>query len=292
MRTDPEIEYLFQPDQDCRRFGNRVKVNRYSMRSDDFPARKSDPRELRVMVIGDSVVNGGALTDQSDLGTTLMQRTLAEALGRPVVVGNISAGSWGTPNQAAFVRRFGLFDADVIVIVLSSHDVADVPHFDPKETTGPAFPTHRPPLALWEGFTRYVLSRATAEPPPPPPVEGPQLRADTEASMAALRQMFDAARAANAKVLVALHLARDESLAAPDPGHHVITQEANRAGVPVVPLGPAFRAAREPLYRDQIHPNAAGQRVIGQTLAAAVQALLQTPARTTAPATTPPVPVP
>src|SRR5690348_14331043 len=35
MQSDPEIEYLFKPDQDCRRFGKRIHYNHYSMRSED-----------------------------------------------------------------------------------------------------------------------------------------------------------------------------------------------------------------------------------------------------------------
>src|SRR5215213_5583367 len=85
MRADPDIEYLFKADQDCRRFGNRIKYNHYSMRSEDFPEHKSDKNEQRVMVVGDSVVNGGALMDQAKLGTTLLRDRLAADLKRPVV---------------------------------------------------------------------------------------------------------------------------------------------------------------------------------------------------------------
>ena len=92
--ADPEIEYLFKPDQTCYPFHKRVHYNAWSMRSEDFPRHKSQPDELRVMVFGDSVVNGGSLTDHADLATTILQRRLSEDLGRPVVVGNISAGSW------------------------------------------------------------------------------------------------------------------------------------------------------------------------------------------------------
>ena len=37
--ADPRIEYLFKPNQNCRRFGNTIRYNAWSMRSDDFPAR-------------------------------------------------------------------------------------------------------------------------------------------------------------------------------------------------------------------------------------------------------------
>src|SRR5437762_14351160 len=58
-QADPQIEYMFKADKECRSLGHRIKYNHYSMRSDDFPRHKSDPSELRVMVVGDSIVNGG-----------------------------------------------------------------------------------------------------------------------------------------------------------------------------------------------------------------------------------------
>ena len=118
--ADPEIEYLPQPAKSYLRFGKRISYNAYSMRSRDFPRTKVNPDELRVLVVGDSVINGGAQTDQQALATTLLENKLAESLDRPVLVANIAAGSWGPPNILAYLRRFGLFDADVVVIVLTA----------------------------------------------------------------------------------------------------------------------------------------------------------------------------
>lgn len=35
--ADPRYEYMFKPDQDVKRFGNRVFINEYGMRSDPLP---------------------------------------------------------------------------------------------------------------------------------------------------------------------------------------------------------------------------------------------------------------
>src|SRR5688572_8802065 len=67
--SDPEIEYLHNPNQTCYRFGHLIHINAYSMRSDDFPKTKSHPKEKRVLVLGDSIINGGAQTNQSQLAT-------------------------------------------------------------------------------------------------------------------------------------------------------------------------------------------------------------------------------
>ena len=141
---DPEIEYLFAPNQDVRRFGNRVVYNNVSMRSADrWSMAKERPEELRVLVLGDSVINGGALTDHARLATTIAQETL-DRPARPVRVGNVSAGSWGPENLLAYVERFGLFDADLAVVVLSTHDLRDVR----------TFPDDLGPTSRWRGRSR------------------------------------------------------------------------------------------------------------------------------------------
>ena len=105
--THPRIEYLYAPNQDVRRFGKRFLVNDYSMRSAPFAARKGRD-ERRVLVFGDSVVNGGNLTNHQDLATTRLAHDLRPfAGGNKVVVGNVSAGSWGPGNWLAYSQAYG-----------------------------------------------------------------------------------------------------------------------------------------------------------------------------------------
>lgn len=131
LQTDPQIEYLYQPSRTYHRFGNVIRYNAYSMRSDDFPLAKSHPDELRLLVLSDSVITGDAQIDQKDLATEILRRDLQALLNRPVIVGNVSAGSWGPGNLLAYVRKFGWFDADLAILVLSCHDHADHPTFQP-----------------------------------------------------------------------------------------------------------------------------------------------------------------
>jgi hypothetical protein len=63
--------------------------------SPDFPYRKIDLKEFGILVLGDSVVNGLSLIDQSEIATSLLSVRLAARGDRAIVVGNISAGSWG-----------------------------------------------------------------------------------------------------------------------------------------------------------------------------------------------------
>lgn len=273
LMADPQVEYLFRPNQDCRRFGHHVRYNAWSMRSDDFPATRTSPAELRVMVVGDSIVNGGSPTDQADLATTLMGPMLAARLQRPVVVGNISAGSWGPPNQLAYVRKFGLFDADVVAIVLSSHDAADVPGFGPLPGE-----TQKPISALVEGFQRYSLGDlvhrlggAAPSPEPTTPAPSPATLpvGDVARCLADLRELIAIARAKGAKVVVFQHLELQEVQGVPGEGHALIQSAAEAAGATVRQLGPAFanqlKAGLSP-YRDPIHPNEIGQKLLAAEL--------------------------
>lgn len=263
--ADPEIEYLPQPAKSYLRFGNRISYNAYSMRSRDFPRNKVNPAELRVLVVGDSIINGGAHTDQQALATTLLEHKLAESLDRPVMVANIAAGSWGPPNILAYLRRFGLFDADVVVIVLNSPDYADAPTFQPL---GPRRPQRKPVLALQELHGKYVPRyfkknrglRRKRQPPTPEAID---------TCLSALRELIRMTRQAGASVLLAQYLKRSEVATMPEIGHRKIAQVAQEAGIEPIQLGPEFskalRDGPDPYLAD-IHPNEHGQRIIAEVL--------------------------
>lgn len=277
----PDLEYALRPGT-YHRFGNTIRINSHHMRSDEFPARKTSPDELRVMVMGDSVVNGGSLTDQADLATEAIQRELGRALGRPVVVGNVSAGSWGPGNLLAYARRFGLFDTDVVVIVLNSVDASDNPTGRPVVGIDPSFPARRPWSALGEAVTRYLLPRLTQ--PSQAPAGGPP-SADEAAAMAVgmrdLGELCDLVAAAGASPLIAHFPKREELSGTMLPGHAAIAEFAADLGIPMVELKPALAAAvasgTDP-YRagDPIHPNARGQGIMAEVLAPRIIEIIRT----------------
>lgn len=151
-------EYIQAPEQDVVRFGNRIITNEYSMRSKSL---RNDACPI-VLFIGDSVVNGGAPTDQSELATTRIERSL-QASGYPKAQTlNISAGSWGPDNAAAYLQQHGLFEADLVVAVFSSHDAADTMVFRPIVGVHSSYPEDKPLTAIGELFARYLWPRAKA----------------------------------------------------------------------------------------------------------------------------------
>jgi hypothetical protein len=277
---DADMEYRFQPSQRCRQFGHDIAFNAYSMRCDDFPKTKSSPDEFRVMVIGDSIVYGGTQVDQNDLASGRMQRELREKLKRPVVVGNIAAGSWGPPNELAYVKKFGLFDADVVVIVLTSIDANDVMRFDTQIGEDPNFPVRKPRLVLWGIATRYaprffaIRHQANSAPEP----LATTLPSDEVArSMAALRELIHLAHADGARrVIVAQHWDQREFAGTFDVGHEIIKRTVESTGeAELIQLGPAFKQSLdhgEAPYRDFLHPSPAGQGVLARVLDEAILA--------------------
>ena len=270
-QTHPTIEYLFQPNQDVRRFGNHFSTNRYGMRSVDFAPQKRTPAELRIMVYGDSVVNGGNLTDQAQLATSLLQQRLANDLRRPVIVGNISAGSWGPPNELAYLRQYGFLDADIVVLVLSSSDYDDVPNFEPLNPM--THPTQAPVSALWEGITRYlpryINGKTINEAGVVPEVHVPNKR-DVEVSLSAEREFLETAKTQGVKVLLVQHWTASELHSSqPQEGHADIREVAVNAAIPIADdadkLRASIAAGKNP-YRDDIHLNEAGQLVLEELL--------------------------
>ena len=202
----------------------------------------------------------------------LIQADLQERTQDPVVVGNISAGSWGPGNLLAYARRFGLFEADLVVIVLNSGDAADNPTGKPIVGVDHSFPAERPWAALGEGFARYVWPRVqrlqtTKRNAEPPRDEA----AETARGIEDLSKLCDLVALQGGATLIVHFPERSELAGQMLPGYGHIAKLAKEKGIPFIEVAPALTAeldaGRDP-YRpnDPIHPNALGQRVIASTL--------------------------
>jgi lysophospholipase L1-like esterase len=151
MQESADYEYIAQPNQDRTRFGNRIFYNTHSMRTQEL---RND--SLRILCIGDSILNGGTLTDHKDLATTLLSEELSAATGRDIQVLNVSAGSWGPDNCYAWLRKHGDFNASALVFITSSHDARDQMTFAPVVGRLKYFPDRQYFLAIIELIDRYL----------------------------------------------------------------------------------------------------------------------------------------
>ncbi|MGV3558408.1 hypothetical protein [Larkinella arboricola] len=145
-----EFEYIHRPNQDVRIYQNHFITNEYSMRSG--PVSKDDT--LVVLLIGDSVINGGNQVDHNDLASTLLENRLSKELNKKVRVLNISSYTWGPDNVYAYLKKYGTFSADLIVMVNNSGDAFDNMTFEKRVGVKPNFPEKNYALACLGLFDR------------------------------------------------------------------------------------------------------------------------------------------
>ena len=145
-QSNSDYEYIAQPNQIHKRFGANIRINSYSMRSDNPNSSKAI-----ILGMGDSILFGGSWTDNDSLATTLF----SNETGTQML--NISCGSWGPDNNVAYLREKGTFGAKAMVLVCSSHDAYDGMTFAPVVGVWPNYPDKQYKLAIWELIDRYVI---------------------------------------------------------------------------------------------------------------------------------------
>lgn len=156
LQENDKYEYIAQPNQERFRFRHKIKYNSYSMRSEE-----PDSSAFKILGFGDSVINGSAVVDQDSVVTSLLTKHLTHLFHQPVQVLNISAGSWGPDNCYAYLKEHGDFDAEMMFIVLSSHDAYDNMDFRTVVDKVRGYESEQYKLALWELTYRYIIPRIT-----------------------------------------------------------------------------------------------------------------------------------
>lgn len=141
-------EYMAIPHQSGTRLGNRYYYNAYGMRSDEV-----NPKMKHLLGLGDSVIYGGVQTDQDSLATSIFTAETG------IQMLNVSAGSWGPDNCAAYLRENGLFDAKGMFLLVSSHDAHDNMDFQPVVGKHPSYPDRQYFCATAEVLCRYVYPK-------------------------------------------------------------------------------------------------------------------------------------
>ena len=267
--ADSEIDYIFAPNQDCSRFGNRIVYNDASMRCDFDVQRRV--MENRIFVVGDSVVNGGVLTDHKDLATTKLQEKFDQSRMN-VQVCHVSAGSWGPGNYAAYFRKYKnlVSTNDVIVVEVNSHDLWED---DPKKTGGKNVGMdnflldHKPCCALWEGLTRYFIPKVRrwlGKAQVNTKVDVPKWETDGESEQAKYNlQMLDEVFALPwKKKFLLIWRSKIETVNDKETvGESVFRKYAISRDIPILHI-----SLSESDYRDAIHPSIQGQRKMADAI--------------------------
>jgi hypothetical protein len=152
VEKDPAVGYMPVPNQDVHRFFRTIEINSFGMRSDEIP-RAKPAGEQRILITGDSVTFGTTYVDQRSIFANLIERDL-RAQGKPVRVLNVSMSGWAPANELDYLKSRGTFDADLILVVLNTEDLAQpFSPFNPKISG----PTRDPRSAISELVRRYAL---------------------------------------------------------------------------------------------------------------------------------------
>lgn len=154
VQADSFTGYLFKPNQKLIRVGKTIKYNQYSQRSEPITLQKP-PTKLRILMLGDSVLNGGNPTDQSQTISELFKAKLF-ASGYPAEILNASAGSWGIGNALGYLQKFGTFNSDAVILQIGTHDLTQPTSTSAIVGKHPAFSTHPPLLATQDAWNRYI----------------------------------------------------------------------------------------------------------------------------------------
>ncbi len=278
--SDAEIDYIFAPNQRCRRFGNRIIYNDCSMRSDFNCAERSADVARRIFVVGDSVVNGGTLTDHYALATTILQEYL-DPTRRSVQVCNVSAGSWGPGNYAAYFRKYENLAGtnDILIVEVNSHDLwEDDPSLSRGKRVGRdrALPDRQPICALMDGFSRYFipyLRRMFGLSSVNTKVDVPKWELDVNSASAKYNlQALDSLYALPvARRCMLVYRSREEAFdkSSVSPGEAAFRAYAKEHGIDV--LMPEQRPESD--FRDAIHANDSGQRKLATALLSYVRSM-------------------
>lgn len=276
--ADEATGYRFQPNQRVVRFGNEVIYNAYSQRSGPVVSPKPAD-QLRILMTGDSVLNGGMPTDQADIITEALQTRLGAA-GINAMVLNASAGSWGIGNQWGYLRQFGTFDSDLLILQIGSHDLIQPTSKGDRVGIDFNYPKQRPLLAMQEVWQRYFYFAMARRWGWPLPIEIPapqDVDAQWQENRTELRKIIEWSRQQDLPVWVLFVPYRVEVV--PKPLEPLFYEEffefLEAENIPVVDLHQLWQVLPasevESYYRDSVHLTAAGNWAVAIALQAALR---------------------
>ncbi|TAG93931.1 MAG: SGNH/GDSL hydrolase family protein [Oscillatoriales cyanobacterium] len=280
---DAECGYLLAPNQRVRRLGNRIEINEYSMRTGAI-APLPPIETLRVLLLGDSVANGGWWTDQTDTISEIMARQLRLQIPNlatnaqlhskvnysNVEVLNCSANSWGPRNQLAYIKRFGLFGAKVVVLLLNTDDLFTSAPCPAVVGRDRAYPDRKPLMAIGQLLNRYLLPTVPREKLATPSAQNED---KVGSNLEAIRQIKTVANLANIDFVLAITPKLHEL---DEIGSHEwevkarsrLTELVATDKITYIDFLSIFNSAAEPLtfYRDSIHLSPKGNQLVSQII--------------------------
>jgi hypothetical protein len=93
--------------------------------------------------------------DQDETIPELLEKNIDRGTGLDGEVLNASAPSWGIENEFEYIRRFGIFGSDSVVLVINNADIYQVKS-SPEYLYATGRRTERPFSALYEVFLEWT----------------------------------------------------------------------------------------------------------------------------------------
>ncbi|WP_008309682.1 SGNH/GDSL hydrolase family protein [Leptolyngbya sp. PCC 6406] len=288
--ADTQVGYRLAPHQRIRRFGNRILINRYSMRGPEITPLPTEDT-LRILLLGDSIANGGWWTDQEAILSMQLQRqlqrelALAGAAAGPELAGketvevlNASANSWGPRNELAYLAKFGDFGSWGVIVLINTDDLFAIAPTSLPVGRDRNYPDRRPTLALQEIAHRLIKPR------PSPELEALH-QEDSDrvgVNLEALRQIKRLVQQTEGQMVLAMTpLLREVQSPGPRDYEIVARQRlldlTTAEQIPYLDFLPSFQANSQPqgLYRDHIHLSPEGNELVSAALVQQVRSQIE-----------------
>lgn len=266
--ADDAIGYLLVPNQRVRRFGNLIAINQYSMRT--FDIEKSRPTNtLRIFLLGDSIVNGNWWTDQSKTLSALIEAQLSQHdKTQAVEVLNASANSWGPRNELAYLKRFGTFESQIVMLVINTDDLFGTQPTSLQVGKDRSYPDTKPLLAFLE------LANRLKKPVPIPGLQKIQNEQGDRVgkNLSAIEAIKHLVETQGGQLLLAMTPLKREVINGPREYEKVARQRVDnwvaQQQVPYIDFLQPFqeKSNTETLYRDHIHLSPTGNLWVAQSL--------------------------
>jgi hypothetical protein len=275
---DEQIGYLLAPNQRTKRFGNRIEINQYSMRSatiQKVPSRST----LRILLLGDSIANGGWWTDQDKtISSLLMNSLISSSHTQQLEVLNASAKSWNPRNELAYLQKFGTFNAKVVVLLINTDDL-----FGTIPTSLPVgrdnnYPDRKPPLAILEVLQRYVMKQK-----PIPELQALNNEGGDRVGiiLEAIANIKTLTQNNNCQLIIAMTPLLREIGQPGSRDYEIIARQrlndfVKVNQIPYIDFLPIFQSQSNPkgLYQDNIHVNSLGNKLVSQEIEKALVEIL------------------
>jgi hypothetical protein len=221
----------------------------------------------KILGFGDSVINGGAHTTQDSIATNILSEKLSNDLNQDIQVCNISAGSWGPDNCFGYLQKYGDFDAKLIFLVVSSHDAYDNMDFNPVVDIHTSYPSKQSISAIFELLNRYLIPKLLKQ-----KQEGDHITKGKEFNSGFLN-FYNYTQDNNLPLFIYLHPDKKEV----EDGHYneqgeAIIQFCREYKIPLIQ---GISIEDLSCFRDSIHLNEYGQRILACALLNEIEKILQ-----------------